>query len=146
MQLHELTQIKPKNRGTKQVGRGIGSGRGKTSGRGTKGQKSRTGGNIPAHFEGGQKPLAQIIPKKKGFRRPNRPRVLVLNLSDLPRLTEGNILTLKSLRDKGYLNGFDYVKILGDGEIKDAFEVETNNISASARQKIEQAGGKINLV
>ncbi|MFA5967185.1 MAG: 50S ribosomal protein L15 [Patescibacteria group bacterium] len=146
MRLHELTQVKPKNHGTKRKGRGMGSGKGKTAGRGTKGQKARTGGNVPAHFEGGQKPLAQIIPKKKGFRRPNRPQVLVINLSDLPRLASGNSLTLQTLRDKGYLNGFDSVKILGDGEIKEAFTVEAHNISAAARQKIEQAGGKVNLV
>lgn len=146
MRLHELTKVKPRNRGTRRVGRGTGSGRGKTAGRGTKGQKSRTGGNIPAHFEGGQKPLAQIIPKKKGFRRPNRPKVLVINLQDFPRFAEGKIISLQILRDRGWLDGFDLVKVLGGGEIKEAFEVEVHGISAAAKQKIEQAGGKVNLV
>ena len=146
MQLHEITSHKLKNQGSKRVGRGIGSHRGKTSGRGTKGQKARTGGNVPAHFEGGQKPLMQIIPKKRGFHPHNRPQVLVINLSDLPRMAENNVLNLDILRKKGYLDGFDFVKILGDGEAVVAFEIEAHRVSAAARAKIEQAGGKINLV
>jgi len=146
MQLHELTALKPKNKGSRRVGRGSGSGRGTTSGRGTKGQKARTGGQIPAYFQGGQKPLTQIIPKKKGFRRPNKPKVFIINLSDLPRLADGQILNLKILQDKGYLDGFDLVKILGDGEVTAAFTVEVHQISAAAQSKIAQAGGKITLI
>ena len=146
MHLHELTAIKPRNKGSRRVGRGAGSGKGKTAGRGTKGQKARTGGQIPAYFEGGQKPLTQIIPKKKGFRRPNKPKVLVINLRDLPRLAESQILTLSILHDKGYLDGFNSVKILGEGEVKEAFTVEAHNISKSAQEKIVQAGGKVTLI
>lgn len=145
MRIHELTALKLKNKGVQRVGRGNGSGRGTTAGRGTKGQKARTGGQIPAHFEGGQKPLMQIIPKKRGFRRPNRPKVLVINLSDLSRLAEGKTLSLQNLRDKGYLDGFDLVKILGKGEVSEAFIIEAHGISAAARTKLEQAGGTITL-
>ncbi|HAR54931.1 TPA: 50S ribosomal protein L15 [Patescibacteria group bacterium] len=146
MNIQELTQLRTKNKGRRRVGRGGGSGRGTTSGRGTKGQKARTGGNVPAHFEGGQKPLMQIIPKKRGFRRPNRPRALILNVQDLPKLADNKALTIKILRDKGYLNGFDYVKILGQGEITVPIELEVHKISASAQNKIEAVGGKVKIV
>jgi len=144
--MHELTKEKLKNKGSRRVGRGSGSGKGTTAGRGTKGQKARTGGSVPAYFEGGQKPLTQIIPKRRGFHRPNKPKVLVINLRDLPRLVVDNKLNLLMLQDRGFLNGFDLVKILGEGEIKEALEIEVHKISASAKQKIEQAGGKITLI
>lgn len=146
MQLHELTTHKAKNKGTQRVGRGGGSGRGTTSGRGTKGQKARTGGQIPSYFEGGQKPITQIVPKRKGFRRPNKPKILIINVKDLPRIAENNQLSLQTLIDKGYLNGFDAVKILGMGEVASAFTVEVHNISAVAQQKIEKAGGKVTFI
>lgn len=146
MRLQELTAKKEKNAGHRRVGRGLGSGRGTTAGRGTKGQKARTGGSIPAYFEGGQKPLVQIIPKKKGFHRPNKPRVLIINVGDLAPLAEGNKITWQILEEKGYLNGFDSVKILGKGDIDSPLEVEVPQISASARQKISQAGGKVTLI
>lgn len=146
MDLQEITSLKIKNKGHRRVGRGNGSGRGTTSGRGTKGQKSRTGGNIPAHFEGGQKPLMQIIPKKRGFKRPNRPKALIINVQDIPKFADNNQLNIKILQDKGYLNGFDYVKILGQGEITVPVAVEVHNISDSAKQKIESVGGKVKLV
>ena len=146
MQLHELTANKAKNKGTQRVGRGGGSGRGTTSGRGTKGQKARTGGQIPAYFEGGQKPITQIVPKRRGFHRPNKPKVLVVNVRDLSRMAENNKLSLQILSDKGYLNGFDAIKILGMGELTGAYDVEAHNVSAVAKQKIEQAGGKVTLI
>lgn len=145
MRLHELTLNKIKNKGRRRVGRGAGSGRGTTAGRGTKGQKSRAGSHIPAYFEGGQKPLVQIIPKRKGFHRPNKPRVLIINLKDLPRFASGNKINLQVIREAG-LNNFDVVKILGVGEVKEAFDVEVHGISAFAKQKIEQAGGKTILI
>lgn len=146
MRIHELTALKLKNKGIQRVGRGNGSGRGTTAGRGTKGQKARTGGQIPAHFEGGQKPLAQIIPKKKGFRRPNRPRVLIINLKDLAKFADGQVLNLQILQAKGYLDGFDAVKILGVGDVTAVWEIEVHRISAAATQKITQAGGKVTLI
>jgi len=146
MRIHEITSLKDKNKGVNRVGRGIGSHRGKTSGRGTKGQKARTGGQVPAYFEGGQKPITQIIPKRRGFHRPNKPHVLVLNLDDLARLAENGAVDLKILQSRGYLNGFDAVKVLGSGAPGGAIAVEVHSISASAREKIEQAGGKVTLI
>ncbi|MFH0912195.1 MAG: 50S ribosomal protein L15 [Patescibacteria group bacterium] len=146
MRLHTLTALKSKNKGRQRVGRGLGSGRGTTSGRGTKGQKARTGGSIPAYFEGGQKPLVQIIPKKKGFRRPNRPRVLIINIRDLSKFASDQTINLEMLRSGGYLDGFDWVKILGEGDVAAVWTIEVNDVSASARQKIEKAGGKITLI
>jgi len=146
MNLQEIISLRTKNKGRQRVGRGNGSGRGTTSGRGTKGQKSRTGGNIPARFEGGQKPLMQILPKKRGFKRPNRPKALIINVQDVARFADNNQLNMKTLHEKGYLNGFDYVKILGQGEITVPIEIEVHNISISARQKIESVGGKVKII
>jgi len=146
MQLHKLTINKIKNKSRRRVGRGIGSGRGKTAGRGTKGQKSRTGGNIPANFAGGQKPLMQIIPKKRGFHRPNKPRVLIINLRDLSRWASGNKLNLQTIQESRSMDNYNAIKILGVGEVKEAFEIEVHGVSVLAKQKIEQAGGKINLI
>ncbi|MBN2585421.1 50S ribosomal protein L15 [Patescibacteria group bacterium] len=145
MQLHEITSEKT-SKDRRRVGRGIGSGMGKTSGRGTKGQKSRTGGGIPARFEGGQTPIIQRLPKHKGFRRPHRPKTFVINLTHLVKLSDNGNLTLANLKQRGYLNPGERVKILSEGEISVAVNVETNAISKNARSKIEAAGGKITIV
>ena len=145
MQLHEITSQKT-SKDRRRVGRGTSSGHGKTSGRGTKGQKARTGGQVPDYFEGGQTPLIRRLPKKKGFRRPYRPQTLIINLNLLGRLLDNNKLTISSLKERGYLDPGERVKILGEGEITVAVEVEANSISASARKKIEAAGGKITIV
>ena len=145
MQLHEITSEKTvKDR--RRVGRGIGSGMGKTSGRGTKGQKARTGGSVPAHFEGGQTPIIRRLPKLKGFRRPNRPITFIINLSDLDRFADNGKLTIESLKSRGYLNTGERFKILGKGELTKAFTVEANAISASAKTKIESAGGQVTII
>lgn len=146
MDLHEIISLRTANKHRRRVGRGNGSGRGTTSGRGTKGQKARTGGNVPTRFEGGQKPLMQILPKKRGFKRPNRPKALIINVQDVARFAENNQLNLTTLHAKGYLNDFDYVKILGQGDITTPIEVEVHNISASARKKIESVGGKVKII
>lgn len=145
MQLHEITSEKV-SQGRRRVGRGAGSGRGKTAGRGTKGQKSRTGGSIPAHFEGGQMPIIRRLPKRKGFHRPNRPKVFTINLLHLHRFTEDGQLTIAGLRARGYLRPGEQLKILGDGEIKEAVKVEVHAISAAAKNKIEAAGGKVTMI
>ena len=119
---------------------------GKTSGRGTKGQKSRTGGGVPAHFEGGQTPIIRRLPKHKGFRRPHRPVTFVINLTHLAQFADNGLLTLKSLTDRGYLNSGERVKILGSGEITTAVRVEANAISHSAKSKIEAAGGTVTII
>src|SRR3989344_7515630 len=145
MQLHEITSEKT-SKDRRRVGRGIGSGMGKTSGRGTKGQKSRTGGGDPAHFEGGQTPIIRRLPKHKGFRRPHRPVTFVINLTHLAQFADNGLLTLKSLTDRGYLNSGERVKILGSGEITTAVRVEANALSHSAKSKIEAAGGTVTII
>jgi len=145
MQLHEITSEKT-SKDRRRVGRGIGSGMGKTSGRGTKGQKARTGGSVPLHFEGGQTPIIRRLPKHKGFRRPNRPVTFVINLSSLEKLADNGKLTIASLRERGYLNTGERFKILGGGEITKAVTVEANAVSNSAKTKIEAAGGQITII
>jgi len=145
MQLHEITSEKT-SKDRRRVGRGIGSGMGKTSGRGTKGQKARTGGSVPAHFEGGQTPIIRRLPKLKGFRRPNRPVTFVLNLGNLAQFADKGKLTIANLRERGYLNTGERFKILGKGEVTTALTVEANAISASAKTKIESAGGQVTII
>lgn len=145
MQLHEITSRKT-SKDRRRVGRGASSGHGKTAGRGTKGQKSRTGGSIPAHFEGGQMPIIRRLPKRKGFRRPHRPKVFIINLAHLTRLVDGGKLTIKSLRERGFLEPRETVKILGEGEVNAPIEVEVNAISDAARAKLEAAGGKVTII
>lgn len=117
MKFHELVGNKPKNR--KRVGRGVGSGTGKTAGRGTKGQKARTGHHyVPADFEGGQMKLTMRLPKKKGFRHPTR-RNASVQLSRLNALPEGTEVTLKLLKEKGFIDKHaTAVKIVAGGELK----------------------------
>ncbi len=130
----------------RRAGRGNAAGRGNTSGRGTKGQKARTGKKLSAKFEGGQMPLVQRIAKKKGFRPHRKFSVFRLNLKDLPRyLTDGR-LTIDQLRQAGLVSPQTKVKILGEGEVAANVAVQTHFISQSARQKIEAAGGSIEII
>lgn len=122
-------------------GRGPGSGRGKTAGRGTKGQKARSGGQIPAWFEGGQMPLYRRLPKR-GFRPPNRVEFQIVNLRDLERIEDSEVGP-DELAETGLIEtGGGPVKILGDGEVDRALTVRAHAFSRSARRKIEAAGGK----
>jgi large subunit ribosomal protein L15 len=138
----ELNNIKPAD-GAKhykrRVGRGIGSGLGKTAGRGEKGQKSRTGYSSRPGFEGGQMPLVRRVPKR-GFTNIWRSEYAVVNLSQLAEL-EGDI-TPESLRELGLVRAGRKVKVLGDGEIAKPLRVVANKFSKSAREKIEAAGGR----
>ncbi len=132
------------------VGRGIGSGKGKTSGRGVKGQKSRSGVAIKS-FEGGQMPLFRRLPKR-GFNTINKNKVAILNLSKLQSLIDKKIIsqtdilnlgTLKKLKIVG--NSFNKIKILGSGELKNKINISIDYISNSAKQKLEKIGSKINI-
>jgi large subunit ribosomal protein L15 len=126
------------------VGRGPGSGTGKTAGRGQKGQKARSGASIPAGFEGGQMPLHRRIPKR-GFHNFTRVEYQVVNVGELARV-EGEV-TLATLRDAGLVgSGRKPVKILGNGEVESALSVTAHAFSASAREKIEAAGGTASVV
>ena len=148
MRLNNLIKI---NRKKKRLGRGIGSGKGKTSGRGVKGQKSRSGVAIKS-FEGGQMPLYRRLPKR-GFKKIKKKNIAILNLSDLQTFLKSKKINLekpidiKYLREKNIIKkNFEKLKILGNGDIKDKLQVTTNYISKSAKLKIEKAGGTINIL
>ncbi len=138
MKLHELSPAKGSRRSPKRLGRGPGSGTGKTAGRGHKGQKSRSGYSRRLGFEGGQMPLIRRVPKR-GFTNIFRKEVAIVNLRDLSDF-EGEI-TPKLLAEQGLVRAGLPVKILGDGEISTALVVKAHHFSSSARAKIEAAGG-----
>ena len=132
-------------------GRGIGSGKGKTSGRGHKGQKSRSGVAIKS-FEGGQMPLYRRLPKR-GFKSFNKKGIAIINLSDLQnfiktkKIKGTEELNIKYLKDRKIIRkDLNFLKILGKGEIKEKLKISTNFISKSAKSKIEKAGGSINIL
>ncbi len=139
MKLHDLSPAKGSKHSKKRVGRGPGSGLGKTAGRGEKGQKSRTGYSGRPGFEGGQMPLVRRVPKR-GFTNIWRSEYAVVNLSQLAEL-EGDI-TPESLRELGLVRAGRKVKVLGDGEIAKPLRVVADKFSKSAREKIEAAGGR----
>ena len=146
MKLNELRPAKGSRKNRKRVGRGTGSGLGKTAGRGHKGQKSRSGGNIPAWFEGGQLPLTRRLPIK-GFTNYTRREYEVVNLSDLERSGLEGTVTIAVLRAAGIVTrSRKPVKVLAMGEVTKALDLKINAISAKAREKIEAAGGTIELV
>lgn len=128
----------------RRVGRGVGSNLGKTCGRGQKGQKARNGGNIgKLHFEGGQTPIQRRL-AKRGFRVPFPIVTVAINVADLERFEAGSEVDEQALRDARLVQGkVDRIKILGQGELKAKLTVSAHKFSASAKQKIEQAGGKV---
>ena len=141
MRLHELSPAKGSKQARKRVGRGPGSGIGKTSGRGEKGQKSRSGYSRRDGFEGGQMPLIRRVPKR-GFTNIFKTEYAVVNLSQLAELApEVTDVTPESLAGAGLVRSGKPVKVLGDGEIGKALKVTANKFSKSARAKIEAAGG-----
>jgi large subunit ribosomal protein L15 len=146
--MYQLNNLRPAvgaRRKKKRVGRGIGSGHGKTSTRGMKGHSSRSGGGSPAWFEGGQMPLYRRIPKR-GFHSPNRVPYQVLNVADLERFGTGAI-DPEMLKRLGAVSGADpRVKLLGVGEVKAAFQVRVHAVSEVARKKVEAAGGSVELL
>lgn len=144
-----LSSLKPtpgSRRRKKRVGCGEGSGHGKTSGRGHKGQKARSGGSIRLGFEGGQMPLLRRIPKR-GYNSTDFKKVWgLVNLRELANVPAGTVVDEVYLRDNNLVTGFvDGVKILAVGELKSAISVKVDAISDAARAKIEQAGGKVEL-
>ena len=148
MQLNSLVK---NNKKKIRVGRGIGSGRGKTSSRGHKGQKSRSGVSIKS-FEGGQMPLYRRLPKR-GFKSLNKNNIVIFNLSkiqnilDKPKHNIKNTFDLKILKEKKLVNDrYSKLKILGTGEIKNNIEISAHFFSKQALSKIEKAGGKINIL
>lgn len=145
MELKDLKPAEGSRHSRKRVGRGNGSGYGKTAGRGLNGQKSRAGGGKRPGFEGGQTPLAMRLPKLPGFRNINRVEYLPVNVSRLEEKFEaGEVVNGESLKAKGIIKHEDaLVKVLGDGELTKALTVSVDKMSASAKAKIEAAGGKV---
>jgi large subunit ribosomal protein L15 len=131
----------------KRRGRGVGSGLGKTSGKGQKGQKARHPGDFgKLYFEGGQTPLQRRLPKH-GFHNHFSKKIATLNVSDLVCFAAGSTVTVDALLEEGLIRGrFDGVKVLGTGELDRALTVQVNAFSASAKEKIEKAGGKAEVV
>ncbi|MCP4579401.1 MAG: 50S ribosomal protein L15 [Deltaproteobacteria bacterium] len=146
MKINELSPAEGSRRARKRVGRGPGSGHGKTSCRGHKGQNSRSGGGVRPGFEGGQMPIHRRLPKR-GFKNPFRKEYSVVNVGDLSRFEPNTQLDPDSLQEAGLVwKMLDGVKLLGNGEISQPLVVRIHKISNSARTKIEGAGGKVEIL
>jgi len=142
MRLHELIPFAEERKSKKRVGRGRGTGWGCTSGKGNKGQNSRSGGGVPAGFEGGQMPLARRCPKR-GFKNPFREEYVALNVGRLMEAFEGaETVTLDDIYAKGLVRKGALVKILGQGEVTAKINVEAHRFSKTAAEKIASAGGQ----
>ena len=147
MKLHELSPVDGSKKSVKRIGRGHGSGWGKTSGKGHKGQKARSGGSIRPGFEGGQMPLQRRVPKR-GFNNILRKKIVALNLKQLEtKFDNGAVVDVEALRNAGLVkNSFDGVKILGNGELTKSLTVKVDGFSAAAKEAIEKAGGKAEVI
>ena len=143
MKVHDLHPAPGSTKSKKRVGRGIGGRRGKTAGRGTKGQGARN--NIKPGFEGGQLPLAMRVPKLKGFKNPFRVEYNVINLDAIQDF-DGDEVTPQSLRAKGLVHKHGLVKVLGRGEITRAVTVKAHGFSKSAVEAIKAAGGSVEVI
>lgn len=146
MRIHELKPAPGSKKSPKRVGRGIGSSLGKTSGKGHKGQKARSGGGKGPHFEGGQTPLQRRLPKR-GFTNVFQKVYAEVNIEDLNRFAPDTVVTPELLKETGIVKKLnDGIKILGNGELKHALTVQAHKFSKSAAAKIEEAGGKVEVI
>jgi len=147
LKIHELTPAADSNRPVKRVGRGHGSGNGKTAGKGHKGQNARSGGGVRIGFEGGQMPLARRIPKR-GFNNIFATRYSTVNVGDLNRFVDGTVVDTELLIASGLLKKIENggVKVLGNGELTVKLTVKAAKFSAAAAEKIEKAGGKAEVM
>jgi large subunit ribosomal protein L15 len=144
----KITQLKPARGSVKRrkiIGKGPGSGHGKTATRGHKGQNSRTGGGVRLGFEGGQTPIYRKLPIR-GFKSVGKIVFDVVNLEQLGKFENGSTVTPVELKQKGFIGGRDRVKILGNGELKNKLTVKAHAFSASALEKIKAAGGTAEVV
>lgn len=147
MKLHELSPATGSKKTRKRVGRGIGSGTGKTAGRGHKGQNARSGGGVRPGFEGGQTPLFRRLPKRGFTNAPFKKDLVEINLSKLINFEAGTVVTPEKLVEAKIIKNIkDGVKVLGQGDITVALTVQAQGFSASAKEKIEAAGGKAEVV
>ncbi|MDD6645029.1 MAG: 50S ribosomal protein L15 [Oscillospiraceae bacterium] len=147
MKLHELSPVAGSKKDVKRIGRGHGSGWGKTSGKGHKGQKARSGGSIRPGFEGGQMPLQRRVPKR-GFNNIFRKKIVALNVNQLDsKFDNGAVVDAEALKNAGLVkNSFDGIKILGNGELTKSLTVKVDAFSESAKKAIEEAGGKAEVI
>jgi len=145
MRIHDLSPRQGSKKNRKRVGRGVGSGHGRTSCRGHKGQKARSGGTIVPGFEGGQMPLQRRLPKR-GFINIFRKEMAVVNVKDLNRFEASAVVDLEALKNAGLVRRAEgEVKVLGKGDLAQALTVKVNEVSKTAKEKIESAGGKVEL-
>lgn len=146
MKLNDLTVVPGSRKEPQRLGRGIGSGQGKTAGKGHKGQKARSGGSIRPGFEGGQMPLQRRIPKR-GFVNHFAKEIATVNIGTLEIFENGATVDAKALADAGIVKECgDGIKILGNGKLTKKLTVKVNAFSGSAKQKIEAAGGKAEVI
>ena len=147
MKLHDLKPNKGSKKDRKRVGRGYGSGMGKTAGRGTKGQNSRAGGGVPLWHQGGDTPYFRRMPKKPGFRNFNRVEYQEVNLEHLSAFRKDSKVTPEILREVELINTLSRpVVILGRGELKKPLKVKAHRFSRKAKEKIEKAGGTVEVI
>lgn len=146
MKLHELSPAEGSTKESKRIGRGHGSGQGKTAGKGHKGQNARSGGGVRPGFEGGQMPLARRIPKR-GFNNIFGTTYAVINVSDLDQFVDGTVVDAELLTAVGLVKKTcDGIKVLGNGEVSKKLTVKVAAFSQTAKEKIEKAGGKAEVI
>ncbi len=146
MKLHELSPVEGSKKAVKRIGRGHGSGQGKTAGKGHKGQKARSGKGMRVGFEGGQMPLQRRIPKR-GFNNIFAKKIVSVNVSTLNKFEDGAVVDIAALKDAGIVkNSFDGVKVLSNGNLTKKLTVKVTAFSEAAKAKIEAAGGKAEVV
>ncbi len=144
LKLHNLTPAPGSKKKKIRVGRGEGGRRGKTAGRGTKGLKARN--TLRPGFEGGQTPLAMRLPKLRGFTNPNKEAFAVVNLTSFADFKAGSEVTPESLRERGLIRHKGRVKVLAEGDLDRALTVKAHAFSAAAKEKIEKAGGTVEVI
>ena len=146
MKLHELQVVEGARHSRKRVGRGTGSGHGKTACKGHKGQNARSGGGVRPGFEGGQTPLFKRLPKR-GFTNVNHKEYAVVNVEDLNVFENGTVVTIENLQEKGLVKKvYDGVKVLGNGKLEKNLTVKANKFSKTAEAAITSAGGTIEVL
>jgi len=145
MRLDELKPSIGSRKRRKRVGRGVGSGHGKTACRGSKGQKARSGGGTKAGFEGGQMPLQRRLPKR-GFHNPFRKEFAIIHVKDLNRFAENEVVDPERLRESGLWKKGDGVKLLSDGELRHPLTIRVHQASKAALTKVEAARGKVEFI
>ena len=147
MKLHTLAPNEGATKERKRLGRGVGSGTGKTSGKGHKGQNARSGGGVRPGFEGGQLPLFRRLPKRGFSNAPFKVRYATINLSDLNRFEDGALVTPEILKEIGLLKTqWDGIKVLGNGTLEKKVNVKAHKFSSVAKEQIEKMGGKAEVI